>query len=171
MAPKKRTAVDPSSRVTRSSNRLVNANSDTQPQPPKAKKPKKAVAPKKAQQPPPAEDEEKGQPQSSPEKPQSSPEKQGAEVSDVASKTIIIEHCKQCNSFKTRALKVKEGLEKAIPGVKVVVNPEKPRRGCFEVREEDGEKFISLLEMKRPFQPMKDLDMDEVISGIIEKIK
>ncbi|CAH9086348.1 unnamed protein product [Cuscuta europaea] len=170
MAPKKRTAVDPSSRVTRSSNRLVNASSVTQPQQPSAKKPKKAVASKgkaekKAQQPAAPEDEQKDQPQSP------SPVKQASEVSDVASKAIIIEHCKQCNSFKTRALRVKEGLEKAIPGVKVVVNPEKPRRGCFEVREENGEKFISLLGLKRPFQPMKNLDMDEVISGIIEKIK
>lgn len=93
---------------------------------------------------------------------------------DGSKKTIIVEHCKQCNSFKTRALLVKEGLEKGLDGgVNVVLNPEKPRRGCFEVREEgeSGEKFISLLDMKRPFTPMKDLDMDEVVSDILDKIK
>ncbi|RVW52306.1 hypothetical protein CK203_003725 [Vitis vinifera] len=72
-----------------------------------------------------------------------------------------------------------------------------PRRGCFEIREEGGEKYISLLkflanhvikalffllvasylhvfnlqDMKRPFAPMKALDMDKVISDIIDKIK
>ncbi|KAH1046004.1 hypothetical protein J1N35_036788 [Gossypium stocksii] len=36
-----------------------------------------------------------------------------------------------------------------------------PRRGCFEIREEGGETFISLLDMKRPFKPMKELDMEK----------
>ncbi|KAL8266825.1 hypothetical protein R6Q59_004169 [Mikania micrantha] len=87
------------------------------------------------------------------------------------SKTIVIEHCKQCNQFKVRAVKVKNDLEKAVSGINVLVNPEKPRRGCFEVREEGGKKFISLLDMKRPFAPMKALDMDAVISDIIDQIK
>ncbi|KAG8495260.1 hypothetical protein CXB51_012906 [Gossypium anomalum] len=81
-------------------------------------------------------------------------------------KTVV-----QCNSFKTRAVQVRDGLEKGIPWVKVLLNPEKPRRGCFEIREEGGETFISLLDMKRPFKPMKELDMEKVISDIIEKIK
>ncbi|XP_051151321.1 uncharacterized protein LOC127265538 [Andrographis paniculata] len=98
------------------------------------------------------------------------PEVVDPEVSD-ASKTIIIEHCKQCNSFKTRAVQVKNGVEKDAPGVKVVVNPEKPRRGCFEIREKGGETFVSLLDMKRPFKPMKDLDMEKLILDIVEKIK
>ncbi|XVE97231.1 hypothetical protein REPUB_Repub03eG0003300 [Reevesia pubescens] len=87
------------------------------------------------------------------------------------SKTVVIEHCKQCNSFKTRAFQVRDGLEKGVSGIKVMLNPEKPRRGCFEIREEGGEKFISLLDMKRPFTPMKNLDMEKVISDIIDKIK
>ncbi|KAL9439796.1 hypothetical protein AB3S75_018633 [Citrus x aurantiifolia] len=86
-------------------------------------------------------------------------------------RTVVIEHCKQCNSFKTRANHVKDGLEKGVPGIKVLLNPEKPRKGCFEIREEGGKKFISLLDMKRPFKPMKDLDMDEVVSDIVAKLK
>ncbi|KAL2517078.1 Uncharacterized protein Adt_13325 [Abeliophyllum distichum] len=66
---------------------------------------------------------------------------------------------------------VKNGLEKGLEGVNVVVNPEKPRRGCFEIREEGGDIFVSLLDMKRPFTPMKALDMEKVISDIIEKIE
>ncbi|XP_020113535.1 selenoprotein H [Ananas comosus] len=87
-----------------------------------------------------------------------------------ASKTIIVEACKQCNSFKTRAIKVKDGLESAVPGVTVTINPEKPRRGCFEIREDGGEVFVSLLDMPRPFKLMKNLDMDEVIVDIVKKI-
>ncbi|KAM7260540.1 hypothetical protein ACFE04_011213 [Oxalis oulophora] len=86
----------------------------------------------------------------------------------------------QCNSFKTRAAQVKEGLENAVPGITVVLNPKKrvydfdslePRKGCFEISEEGGEKFISLLDLKRPFKPKKDLDMEKVISDIVEKLK
>ncbi|KAG5244541.1 selenoprotein [Salix suchowensis] len=43
---------------------------------------------------------------------------------------------------------------------------QQPRRGCFEIREEGGETFTSLLNMKRPFPPLKGLDMDEVTSII-----
>ncbi|CAN8229808.1 unnamed protein product [Cochlearia groenlandica] len=98
-------------------------------------------------------------------------EEEETEVGDNTKPKIVIEHCKQCNAFKTRAIQVKESLEGAFPGITVTINPEKPRRGCFEIREEDGETFISLLEMKRPFAPMKALDMEEVIENIIKKIK
>ncbi|CAL4892370.1 unnamed protein product [Urochloa decumbens] len=91
---------------------------------------------------------------------------------DVAAegKRIIVEACTQCRQFKIRAQKVKEDLESSVPGVSVIINPEKPRRGCLEIREEGGEVFISLLSMPRPFTPMKKLDMDEVIKDIANKI-
>ncbi|CAL5093728.1 unnamed protein product [Urochloa decumbens] len=68
---------------------------------------------------------------------------------DVAAegKRIIVEACTQCRQFKIRAQKVKEDLESSVPGVSVIINPEKPRRGCLEIREEGGEVFISLLVM------------------------
>ncbi|KAH0915426.1 hypothetical protein HID58_029872 [Brassica napus] len=78
-------------------------------------------------------------------------EEEEAEAEDSTKRKIVIEHCKQCNAFKTRAIQVKEGLEGAVPGVTVTLNPEK--------------------EMKRPFAPMKALDMEEVIEDIINKIK
>ncbi|OWM87981.1 hypothetical protein CDL15_Pgr000398 [Punica granatum] len=93
-----------------------------------------------------------------------------AEEKKKKERTVVIEHCKQCNSFKTRALQVKIGLENGVSAITVLVNPDKPRRGCFEIREEGGDKFISLLGMKRPFTPMKKLDMEEVISEIIGKL-
>ncbi|CAH1415145.1 unnamed protein product [Lactuca virosa] len=41
------------------------------------------------------------------------------------SKTIVIEHCKQCTQLKKWAAKVKLGLETAVSGINVLVNPEK----------------------------------------------
>ncbi|KAF7133276.1 hypothetical protein RHSIM_Rhsim09G0030000 [Rhododendron simsii] len=85
-------------------------------------------------------------------------ESEGA-AGEGKTKTVVIEHCcidifpffsKQCNSFKTRAVQVKNGLENGLPGITVLVNPEK--------------------DLKRPFKPMKDLDMDDVIADIIGKI-
>uniref|UniRef100_A0A6N2KEQ3 Uncharacterized protein n=1 Tax=Salix viminalis TaxID=40686 RepID=A0A6N2KEQ3_SALVM len=44
---------------------------------------------------------------------------------DAVTKTIVIEHCKQCNAFKTRAIQVQDGLLSAFPGISVLLNPEK----------------------------------------------
>ncbi|XP_010922346.1 uncharacterized protein [Elaeis guineensis] len=107
---------------------------------------------------------------SSDEAPVAPPPPATAVADGASSKTIIVEACKQCNSFKTRANMVKEGLEKAVPDISVSVNPEKPRRGCFEIRKESGEVFVSLLNMPRPFTPMKKLDMEKVIEDIAKKI-
>ncbi|KAL6556373.1 hypothetical protein OROGR_005661 [Orobanche gracilis] len=152
-------------RFTRSSTRRSNsviAVPFGDPEPRRRKKAKTTTAPAKEEiatkieSPPPSPAEQK--PISEPESPD-------------GSKTVIIEHCKQCNSFKTRAIQVKIGLEKGVEGVNVLVNPEKPRRGCFEIRVKGGDIFVSLLDMKRPFEPMKKLDMEKVISDIVEKIR
>ncbi|KAK3008902.1 hypothetical protein RJ639_013199 [Escallonia herrerae] len=126
-----------SSRVTRSSTRRVNANnlmdSAALPDLPPAKKAKtgsnltaKNVKAKKKLPAPAAKELE-------------------LPASLDGSKTIVIEHCKQCNAFKTRAIQVKNGLEDGLSGITVLLNPGKPRRGCFEIREEGGETFLSLL--------------------------
>ncbi|XP_050365971.1 uncharacterized protein LOC126784550 [Argentina anserina] len=106
-----------------------------------------------------------------PEEVKTEEEEEGkVEAEEVNRKTIVVERCTQCNAFKTRAEQVKASLE-SLPGISVAINPIKPRRGCFEIREEGGEKFISLLDMKRPFKPMKDLNMQDVIDNIIQKIQ
>ncbi|XP_060207102.1 uncharacterized protein LOC132634935 [Lycium barbarum] len=149
MAPKKRPNMEQakpiSTRVTRSSTRNGNTKPiSSDPEPPKPKRVKKT--------------------------PISEPK---PELKTGSKGIVVVEHCKQCTQFKVRAVKVKEELENGVPGLEVRVNPEKPRRGCFEIRldGENGEKFVSLLDMKRPFGPMKALDMDKVISDIIQKIK
>ncbi|XP_051180435.1 uncharacterized protein [Lolium perenne] len=120
---------------------------------------KKEVAPAPAPAPAPAKEEE---------------EEAEEEVDDSPfvedGKRVVVEACTQCQQFKKRAVKVKEDLESAVPGVSVTINPEKPRRGCLEIREEGGEVFLSLRDMKRPFNPMRELDMDKVIHDIVKKI-
>ncbi|KAJ0987766.1 hypothetical protein J5N97_006122 [Dioscorea zingiberensis] len=99
------------------------------------------------------------------------PSGDAAEQAHGSYRTILIEACKQCTSFKKRALIVKEGLENGIPDITVEINPEKPRRGCFEIRDSGGEIFLSLQNMARPFTPMKNLEMDEVVKDIVQKIQ
>lgn len=49
----------------------------------------------------------------------------------------------------------------------VSINPEKPRKGCFEVRDTEGGKtYVSLLDMPRPFTKLKALDIDELAKEI-----
>ncbi|KAL9227201.1 hypothetical protein vseg_002923 [Gypsophila vaccaria] len=155
-------------RVTRGQTRQLLNNSGgglaTQPPPKKAKKPKKAVN------------------KTTPNKAETTTALQVDVQNDnnknningskgPTTPTVVIEHCKQCNRFKVRAQQVQKGLEESIPGITVLINPEKPRRGCFEIRQEGGQTFISLLDLKRPFKPMTDLNMEEVIADIIGKIK
>ncbi|XP_020597849.1 uncharacterized protein LOC110037526 [Phalaenopsis equestris] len=91
--------------------------------------------------------------------------------SKLVTRSIIIEACTQCKSFKERADKVKRGLESAIPGIAVEINPQKPRRGYFEIREEKTEVILSLPSMNRPFTLMKQLNMDKVIEDLIKRCK
>lgn len=84
---------------------------------------------------------------------------------------IVVEHCKQCQCFKVRASKVEKELKAAINDVEVKINPDKPRRGCFEIRDGEGNIFLSLQDMPRPFTKLKQWDLDGTISEIIEKIK
>ncbi len=44
-----------------------------------------------------------------------------------------------------RATKLEKLLKEAVPGTAVSVNPDKPRKGCFEVRGPGGKVFVSLL--------------------------
>ena len=45
----------------------------------------------------------------------------------------------------------------------VTINPEKPRKGCFEVRV-NGDAVLSLMDMPRPFTKLKALDFDGQVS-------
>lgn len=92
------------------------------------------------------------------------------EDTDGMKKSVIIEHCKQCNSFKTRALKVQDSLKAAITSLKVSINPEKPRKGCFEIRDSEGNIFISLQDMPRPFTKLKALDLGQTAADIVAKL-
>ena len=49
----------------------------------------------------------------------------------------------------------------------MTINPEKPRKGCFEGRVGD-QVCLSLTDMPRPFLKLKALDMDEVAKNVIK---
>lgn len=76
-----------------------------------------------------------------------------------------------CRSvFKTKAEKIRKALVAA--GHRVSVNESKPRRGAFVISivgKEEPE--VELLGLKRPFQPLRELDLDKTIADLIEKTK
>ena len=73
-------------------------------------------------------------------------------------------------AFKTRAAKLSKLLEDA--GITVTINPSKPRKGSFVVTvESDQDPLLELLDMPRPFNKLKALDIDEVAKDLILKIK
>lgn len=85
-----------------------------------------------------------------------------------ASKIVTIEHCKSWGAFKTRAAKIQVGVGKA---AKVVVNEEKPRKGAFVVTVSGvKDPIVELLDLKRPFAPLKALDMDEVVKNVLNHL-
>ena len=57
-----------------------------------------------------------------------------------------------------------------MPAAKIVVNEEKPRKGCFEVSV-NGQATLSLLDMPRPFAKLKALDMEQVAADVVKACK
>lgn len=53
-----------------------------------------------------------------------------------------------------------------MPGADVSINPDKPRKGCFEVRGPGGKVFVSLLDMPRPFNKLKALDVEALAAEV-----
>ena len=51
----------------------------------------------------------------------------------------------------------------------VVVNPVKPRKGCFVVKTEK-KTVVELLGMPRPFPKLKALDMDAVGADVVKAL-
>ncbi|KAL8053823.1 hypothetical protein ABFX02_05G098500 [Erythranthe guttata] len=91
-----------------------------------------------------------------------------AACSDGYRTLVVIEYCKESKPYKKKAKRVKKGLEKAIPGVYVVFNPETPRKGFFEIRDENGEPLLTLMDMNRV---LNALDADILVSDIVDYIK
>ena len=83
-------------------------------------------------------------------------------------KTVVIEACKQWGAFRSRATKIANAVgNKAI----VEINKEKPGKGNFIVSVSGlDEPIVKLLGLKRPFPPLKALDMEEICSKVVEAI-
>ncbi|KAL6748002.1 Seleno protein H [Haematococcus lacustris] len=80
-----------------------------------------------------------------------------------AGRSLVIE------AWYVGATKLEKLLKEALPGVVVSINPDKPRKGCFEVREGEDVKHVSLLDMPRPFTKLKELDLEALAADIASK--
>jgi len=91
------------------------------------------------------------------------------EPSSSGKKVVTIEACKQWGAFKSRAAKIEKAVGKKAT---VEINKEKPGRGNFVVRVNGvQEPIVELLSLKRPFPPLKALDMEEISNKVISAIE
>jgi len=91
------------------------------------------------------------------------------EPSTSGKKVVTIEACKQWGAFKSRAAKIQKAVGKKAT---VEINKEKPGRGNFVVRVSGVEEpIVELLSLKRPFPPLKALDMEEISNKVISAIE
>lgn len=76
--------------------------------------------------------------------------------------------CGDRSVFKKQAAVIEKALSKE--GWSVSINADKPRRGSFVVQVSGRSKpEVELLELKRPFQKLRDLDLDAVVKGILQE--
>ena len=68
---------------------------------------------------------------------------------------------------RTRASKIETLVKAALPSTTVSINPEKPRKGCFEVTA-NGKTIVSLTDMPRPFAKLKALDIEALAKEVVD---
>lgn len=74
--------------------------------------------------------------------------------------------------FKGKAAKIEKAIKTAYPDTDVHINVNKPRKGAFVVSiEGEDQPRIELLDMPRPFQKLRNYDLDTAINEIIEALK
>lgn len=61
-------------------------------------------------------------------------------------------------------------MASSYPDVTVEINKEKPGRGNFVVTV-GSKKVVELHGMKRPFPPLKALDMEDVVDQVLDAVK
>ncbi|KAL4441074.1 hypothetical protein ABPG77_010505 [Micractinium sp. CCAP 211/92] len=79
-----------------------------------------------------------------------------------AAHSVEIEHCK--------ANELEKLVQESVPGAEFVVNAEKPRKGCFEVRR-GGKVYVSLQSLPRPFTKLRNLDLAEVAERVVADLQ
>ncbi|PNW87376.1 hypothetical protein CHLRE_02g120301v5 [Chlamydomonas reinhardtii] len=77
----------------------------------------------------------------------------------------------EAHSKHGEATKLEKLIKEGAPGTSVSVNPDKPRKGCFEVRGPGGKTFVSLLDMPRPFTKLKALDVEALAEEVLAALK
>lgn len=72
--------------------------------------------------------------------------------------------------FKRRAAELEKLVKEEAPGASFVVNPDKPRRGTFEVRRGD-KVYVSLQALPRPFTKLRELDMAALAAEVAADVQ
>jgi hypothetical protein len=90
-----------------------------------------------------------------------------AEVDKASEISVTIEACKTCGGL-TKA----KNLVKALKGkAEAIINAEEPGKGNFVIRVNGGEPVVELLSMTKPFTPIKELDMEDVIAKVLQAVE
>jgi hypothetical protein len=90
-----------------------------------------------------------------------------AEVAKASGISVTIEACKTCGGL----IKAKN-LVKALKGkAEAIINPEEPGKGNFVIRVNGGEPVVELLAMTKPFTPIKELNMEDVIAKVLQAVE
>jgi hypothetical protein len=67
--------------------------------------------------------------------------------------------------FKTKANAVAKVLAEA--GIQTEINTQKPRRGAFVIAIK-GSSTVELLDLKRPFAPLRAMDVEDMVAKVKE---
>ena len=70
-----------------------------------------------------------------------------------------------------RAAKLEKLLKASHPDLSVVINKEKPRKGCFEVRAHGKAVVTFGPGMPRPFAPLRNAEMEDVADKVTQAIQ
>lgn len=81
---------------------------------------------------------------------------------------VKILHCKSWNVFKKSANIISSALKNE--NYSCDINLEKPLRGSFQIFIND-KIFFELLDLKRPFKPLRELDLDDLSNKILDELK
>ncbi|WZN65130.1 hypothetical protein HKI87_11g66870 [Chloropicon roscoffensis] len=72
--------------------------------------------------------------------------------------------------IESKASKMERLLKEEIPGVSVVTNPTKARKGTFEVRC-GGKAIASFVSMPRPFKALREADLEKIAKDAAKACK
>ena len=88
----------------------------------------------------------------------------------ILSLSLSLSLFRPCSVFRSKASKMERLLKEEIPGVSVVTNPTKARKGTFEVRC-GGKAIASFVSMPRPFKALREADLEKIAKDAAKACK